>query len=221
MRHTKHILPAIGLLILSGLPSLSHAGMTWSARAIDPSLIGALRSDSKLLEKTLFGGEPPKAFTEEMKKKGYVDFSDKRLADELKAWSAKRKSDVGDTEIDLDKAWHGIHYLLTGSAESTGTLASKVIMGGEDIGPDQGYGPAQLLNPDEVKAVARLLEETTPEQLRQRYKPKEMTRAGVYPDIWDRDGNEALDYLLEYYRKLVAFYKHAAEREQAVVFAIT
>jgi len=35
--------------------------------------------------------------------------------------------------------------LLTGSVESNKTLASKVIMGGEDIGPDRGYGPARCL----------------------------------------------------------------------------
>jgi len=34
-------------------------------------------------------------------------------------------------------------------------------MGGEDIGPNRGYGPAQLLKPDEVRAIAQLLEKTT------------------------------------------------------------
>jgi len=49
-----------------------------------------------------------------------------------------------------------------------------------------------------------------------------MTRAGVYPDvIWERDGEEALKYVLDYYAKLVAFYKLAAAREQAVIFAIS
>jgi hypothetical protein len=32
---------------------------------------------------------------------------------------------------------------------------------------------------------------------------------------------EALDYVLNYYKKLVAFYKLAAQRGEAVVFAIT
>ena len=217
----RHFLMGIWLLPLLGLSSPSLAGMTWLARAIDPSLIGAIRSDSKLLEKTLFG-DPPEFFTEKLKKEGHVDLSDKQIVDELTTWTAKRKADVGDTEVDLDKAWHGIHYLLTGSAESNGTLASKVIMGGEDIGPDRGYGPAQLLKPDEVKAIARLLEITTPDKLRKRFKPKDMTRADVYPSvIWERDGEEALRYVLDYYTKLVVFYKLAAERGQAVILAIS
>ena len=137
-------------------------------------------SDSKVLEQTLFGN-PPRAFAEKLKKEGHVDFSDKQIMDELQTWAAQRRADVGDTEVDLDKAWHGIHYLLTGSAEPDGTLASKVIMGGEDIGPNRGYGPAQLLKPDEVKAIAQLLEKTTTDMLRKRFEPKEMTRVGVYP----------------------------------------
>jgi hypothetical protein len=211
----------IGLLSVLGLSHTSLAGMTWSARAIDPSLIGALKSDSKLLDQMLFGEQPPH-FTEQLNKQGRVDFSDKRIRDEVQAWAEKRKAEVGDTEIDIDKAWNGIHYLLTGSVESNGTLASKVIMGGEDIGPDRGYGPAQLLKPTEVKAIAHLLEGTTPDILRQRFRPKEMTRADVYPGvIWERDGDDALRYVLDYYKKLVAFYKRAAERGQAVILVIS
>ena len=61
-----------------------------------------------------------------------------------------------------------------------------------------------------------MLEQTTPETLRERFRPKEMTRADVYPGvIWERDGDQALSYVLDYYKKLVAFYKRAAERGQA------
>ena len=79
-----------------------------------------------------------------------------------------------------------------------------------------------MLKPAEVKAIAHLLEETTPDMLRKRFKPREMTRADVYPGvIWERDGDEALIYVLDYYKKLVAFYKLAAERGQAVILVIS
>jgi hypothetical protein len=79
-----------------------------------------------------------------------------------------------------------------------------------------------LLKPAEVKAIAQLLEETTPDMLRKPFKPKEMTRVDVYPGvIWERDGDETLSYVLDYYKKLVAFYKLAAERGQAVILAIS
>jgi hypothetical protein len=55
-----------------------------------------------------------------------------------------------------------------------------------------------------------------------RFKPKGMTRADVYAGvIWERDGDDALSYVLDYYTKLVAFYKLAAERGQAVILVIS
>jgi hypothetical protein len=47
----------IGLLSLLGIANPSFAGMVWSARAIDPALIRALKNDSKLLDQTLFGDQ--------------------------------------------------------------------------------------------------------------------------------------------------------------------
>jgi hypothetical protein len=217
----SRFLIGIGLLSLLGIANPAFAGMVWSARAIDPSLVGALKVDSKLLDQTLFGDQPD-VFTQKLQKDGRVNLSDQQVRDELTQWAAKRKAELGDTEVDLDKAWHGIHFLLTGSVEPNDSLASKVIMGGENIGPDRGYGPAQLLKPAEVKAIADLLEHTTPEMLRERFRPKEMTQSGVYPAvIWERDGDEALEYVLDYYKKLVAFYKLAAERGQAVIFVLS
>ncbi|MEX8505739.1 YfbM family protein [Leptothrix ochracea] len=126
-----------------------------------------------------------------------------------------------DRSVYLDKAWHGIHYLLTGSSTATATLASKVIFGGESFGPDQGYGQAQLLTPTEVKAIAALLTTETPERLAARYEPKALERSEIYPSvIWVREGKEALDYVLTFYRKLVKFYQQAAERGDAVIFAV-
>jgi len=185
------LLAVWGLLML-GLPAASWAGMRWSAKAIDPALIETLQRDDKALQELLLA-EPP---------------------------SLTGKSD--DSRVELDKAWHGIHYLLTGSALPDDTLASRVIMGGEDIGPVLGYGPAQLVQPAEVKAIAQLLEKTPPEMLRKRFDPKEMTREQVYPGvIWEREGEEALQFLLSYYTQLVAFYKRAAERGQAVIFLVS
>jgi hypothetical protein len=215
---TQFVWTFVALLLL-GLSDPALAGMVWSARAIDPSQIDALKSNQELLESTLFGEQPP-ILTEHLKKNGQVNLADPQVKEQLTAWLAAHKAN--DTSVDLDKAWHGIHYLLTGSAEPNDTIASKVIFGGESIGRDAGYGPAQLLKPDEVKAIAQLLDATPPEVLQKRFKPEEMTRAKVYPSvIWVRDGDEALKYLLDNYKNLVAFYKRAAERGQAVIFALS
>src|SRR5438270_9992408 len=44
-------------------------------------------------------------------------------------------------EFDVDKAWHGIHFLLTDSDwEGEGPLAF-ILHGGREINEDLGYGP--------------------------------------------------------------------------------
>jgi hypothetical protein len=172
-------------------------------------LIDTIRGDRKLLEETLFGeqladSDRHEKCTHEANspiRVCFIDLWDKQYGKELEAWSKKRKAEVGDTEADLDQAWHGIHYLLTGSALPNGTPATKVIMSGEEIGPDLGYGPAMLLKPDEVRAIAQLLQGTTPDMLRKRFDPMAMALASVYPGIWVRlDRKESLGFLLNYYR---------------------
>src|SRR5208283_579544 len=44
-------------------------------------------------------------------------------------------------DLSIDKAWHGVHYLLCGRAVPGSDLASQVVMGGTDVGDDLGYGP--------------------------------------------------------------------------------
>jgi hypothetical protein len=132
-----------------------------------------------------------------------------------------RRTRPGGPLLDLDKAWHGIHYLLTGGEVwgGNGPLADAVL-GGQTIGPDVGYGPARLLLPEQVAAVARALAEVSPETLAVSFDPAAMDQAGVYPQIWD-EGQEALDYLLSYYQRLAAFYERAARQGNAVLLAIS
>ena len=120
--------------------------------------------------------------------------------------------------IDIDKAWHGIHYLLTGSAEGGAEPLSLAVMGGEEFGPEVGYGSARFLTPAQVALVAGALSQLTLDYLESRFNAKDMEAKDIYPDaIWVRDGKEALDYLLENYQQLVTFYRDAAERGDGAI----
>lgn len=44
-----------------------------------------------------------------------------------------------------------------------------------------------------------------------------MDESGIYPEIWERDGNDGLEYLLSYYELLVKFYQNAAAKNQAML----
>lgn len=59
-----------------------------------------------------------------------------------------------DDEVDLDKSWHGLHFLFTGTAWEGEEPACFLVLGGEGIGNDVGYGPARVLMPDDVGRFA-------------------------------------------------------------------
>ena len=122
------------------------------------------------------------------------------------------------TSTDLDKAWHGIHWLLTGSADSGEEPYCYLMFGGEPVGDvDVGYGPARALTSQQVAAWSSALKEIPRDELAQRLDPKAMLEADIYPNIWDRSlsGEEdTLDYLLQAYGGLRDFVA-AAQREQS------
>ncbi len=134
---------------------------------------------------------------------------------------AKAFFSKGEQAIKLDKDWHGIHFLLTGTAWDVNGEAGQAILGGKDFGEDLGYGPARVLSVAQVKAVAEALARNSSESLSARFNPEAMTRAEIYPTvIWNREGAQALASLLNSYSALVTFYRRAAEKGQLVVIAM-
>jgi Domain of unknown function (DUF1877) len=107
----------------------------------------------------------------------------------------------GEGELaDLDKAWHGLHYLLTQSANGGTPPLDFLTAGGTEIaGQEVGYGPARAFRATEVKSISEALERVSAEDLRGRYDAAAMMRADVYPGIWDRHppDDDPLGYLME------------------------
>ena len=121
-----------------------------------------------------------------------------------------------ENTVDIDKAWHGIHFMLTsGAADGDGPLFWAV-MGGEPIGEDMGYGPARILTPNEVFKISDALTALPIERFLTRFVPSAMTEADIYPEIWS-EGQSSLEYLVDNYRRLVAFYKEAAARGDGAI----
>ncbi|RLQ10763.1 DUF1877 family protein [Micromonospora sp. BL1] len=129
--------------------------------------------------------------------------------------------DGGPHELDLDKAWHGLHYLLNGTTYEVRGDAGPAIIGGDPIGPDLGMGPARLLMPDAVRAVAAGLDAVDDATLRARFDPAAMSEAEIYPHIWDDGEDEFDNYLLPHFTALRDFYRDAAASGDAVLLAVT
>jgi hypothetical protein len=87
------------------------------------------------------------------------------------------ENSTGKQSMDLDKAWHGIHFLLNGTAWSITTVAGEAILGGREFGPDMGYGRPKLISADKVKQIATALANVTATELSSRYHPEAMEKA--------------------------------------------
>ena len=115
--------------------------------------------------------------------------------------------------LKLEKSWHTLHYLLTGSAEPVDTCLGKAILGGAEIGPDLGYGPARLLAPEEVGQVAEALARLSKEDLAQRFNLSAMKAANIYAC----DSEEELELAQDYFERMTRFYAEAAAMGNAMI----
>jgi hypothetical protein len=108
--------------------------------------------------------------------------------------------------VSVEKAWHGLHYLLTGSAEESGGPLGFLLEGGAPIEEaDGGYGPPRLFTPEETRAIQTALAGISDVDLWSRFNRGDMTKQGIYPEIWDEPEADLRDEYLMYFRELKSF----------------
>lgn len=166
-------------------------GMTCTLLRVTKSKLEEYLNNSSLLEDRIFNDEP--------------EDEDKNL-------------------LDIDKSWDGIIFLLTGqNIENADHPLLQVIFSGEIIDNDQdfGSGPANYRTPEQVADLNAEISKITVEDLRQKYDPVKMSKLDVYPNVWERDGEEAFEYLSDYFLELQQFYSDASLNGQAIITIIS
>jgi hypothetical protein len=129
----------------------------------------------------------------------------------------------GGSACDIHKAWHAIHYVLTGSAESGTEPSCYLLQGGVPLGPplDMEDQP-RLLTPDQVQAfdgVLQLINRLS--VLRQRFDHEGMVAAGVYSmNEGEDEVEEDLEFTAHFFRRLRKFIHGAATAGQGVIISI-
>lgn len=126
------------------------------------------------------------------------------------------EGDQSADAIDIDKAWHGLHFLLSADPWAGSGPLANVVMGGTEIGEDLGYGPARYLTVDETAGVAAALAALAADELGNRFDAQQFTANDIYPGIWD-EGGTALAYLVDAYRSVAAYYADAAAAGDAML----
>ncbi len=124
-----------------------------------------------------------------------------RAKDDLD-WAYERAQDAADNAdgrwLGTDKTWHALDFLLDRygfrvpivyGAEPFVDTAEDGYDEADDEDPeagDWGYGPPRYLTPRQVALAATDLARLTEEDLLRGVDPAELTRAEIYPDVWDR-----------------------------------
>jgi hypothetical protein len=127
-------------------------------------------------------------------------------------------------ECDLDKSWHGLHYLLTGSAAGGDPPLDFLMEGGRAVGDvDVGYGPARAFTSAELGAIQAALAQCSDTELHARFDPARMTNLEIQPDIWQRrpEDEDAWEYLEENLAALREFLGAAAARRRGMLVRLT
>jgi hypothetical protein len=139
-----------------------------------------------------------------------------RLLELMEERARAGRGENGHRTLSLDKAWHGVHYLLCGELEPRPGARGSVVLGGTELGEDDfGYGAARCFSAQEVTEIAAELARPDVEQeLIDRYEPAQLTARGVYPFGWEAEDGE---WLFEGYRDLRDFFRGAAGRGNAVL----
>jgi hypothetical protein len=119
----------------------------------------------------------------------------------------------GEVEhFDIDKAWAGLHFLLTGTEDGGEPPLNALLVGGETVESDDLESGARLFTSAQVRALDSALGAVDRQVLLQRYDPAAMTALGLYPQIWDRADERSanFDYLLYHFKALKEFVAKAA-----------
>ncbi len=160
------------------------------------------------------GGEDADALLKLMRERGQALAAMVGSQQSPKAPNSSGKAGQG-AKISLEKAWHGVHYLLCGEIEPGSAIPSQAVMGGVEVGEDLGYGPARYFDADEVRAISQALNRATLEaEMTARFDPARMTSLGIYPGGW-KAGD--VNWLMEEFRRLQKFYDDASAAKLAIV----
>lgn len=126
-------------------------------------------------------------------------------------------------ELDIGETWHGLQYLMTGTAWEGEAPLDFLVRGGEDVGDiPSDEGTARVFQPAEVKKLAQALQGLSLDTLRRRFDTQKMQELDIYPGLWDEppDDEDPLEELISYFAELRKFVSQVAQRGHALLVHI-
>ncbi len=124
---------------------------------------------------------------------------------------------------DLEKMWHGIHYLLTGTAWEGDPPLNFLLAGGRELDIEIGIGPPRTFSAAEVQVIAAALAQVDDAELRRRFSSEAMMQLDIYPGIWDRSSEveKPLEFLIESIAGVRQAFARMVAQEQGLLIVHT
>lgn len=108
--------------------------------------------------------------------------------------------DFSVKSVNFDKAWHALHFMLTGNSGSVDAPLNLLVASDAELrGTDElGLGGYWLADPDRVQRFASALSELSDETIASRYDPVTLKAEHVYlSDVFEDEGTKVLPYVLQ------------------------
>ena len=121
--------------------------------------------------------------------------------------------------VSLEKAWHGLHYLLTGQVGEDHGPLGFLLAGGEQLGDDE-ESPVRWFTPEETEQIHKALSGISDDELWSRFDADEMEQRGIYPGIWDEPEEDLKEEYLTYYEELKKVVTAATNNGEGLIVTI-
>jgi hypothetical protein len=205
----------------------SVMGLTCSLHRATESDVGSLLADPAALAGFLDADDGSAPRVRQVRPKGFLGWLLRLTPITISEVEPEAAEDAPyrppdpDRSIDIEKAWHGLHFLLTGTADEGEEPACFLLRGGEDL-DDEGL--TRALRPGQVRRFSQYLAALEADDLAARYDPERMTRLEIYPDtIWKRTaapGESPLEWLMDSFEEVRQFLDKAAASGDCVIITI-
>ncbi len=113
--------------------------------------------------------------------------------------------------VNLDKAWHAIHYLITGDPSLNFLLTGSQVKGIDEL--------FEVHSPDDISDLKRKLSEKFVSKLISSYQPKEFNALNIYGGPgWD---GSSVKYIEQYLTVFLDILKEATKRGDGIAVSIS
>ena len=123
--------------------------------------------------------------------------------------------------VSLEKAWHGLHFLLTGSGMEGELPLAFILQGGKEVGEDTGYGPPRFFDHAQVAELHTALEAISDDELWSRFDAEQMSADSVYPFIWEEPESELREEYTHYFHELKKLVRKADAEKIGLLLMLT